>query len=167
MPSVLDCFAEDKYRVGNYAAILYDEKRVDIFGEEWIAGAYRRLRGGMYSRRNAASDKILQCMFSGKSDLGFNSIVAYLSRVKFVVVGEWEEKTFHSCGLAYISTLEGTQDDRMAFVGYGFFPDAWGKNETELMTMLALCYLFREYKLSCIHGVRYIENRLTAKFMER
>jgi RimJ/RimL family protein N-acetyltransferase len=84
-----------------------------------------------------------------------------------IAVGKWNGDKFIHYGFAYVTTMTGSNLDRMGFVGYLFFPEAWGCGETELMTMLALCYLFHEFKFSCIHGIRYTENELTARFMRR
>jgi hypothetical protein len=164
--SILQAFAEDGYRVGDYVALLYDPARVDVFGEEWIADAYRRLKGSPYSQKSKANTT-LQYLFCGMGNLSFNAIVSYLSQLKIVVVGKWEGDVFISYGFAFITITTRTPSDAMAFIGYGFFKEAWGCPETELLTMLALCYFFKEFSLCAIHGVRYVENRSTARFMRR
>ena len=164
--SILEAFASDCYRVGDYAAIKYDKARTDIFPEGWLGEVYFRLKGGMYNRKSK-TDGILEKCFCGMSQLDYDSIVRYLSTLQIVAVGKWVGDTFLHYGFTFITIITGNATDRMSFVGYAFYPDAWGQPETELMTMLALCYLFHEFKFSAIHGVRYVENRLTKKFMER
>jgi RimJ/RimL family protein N-acetyltransferase len=120
----------------------------------------------MYNRKDKG-DGILRTAFCGMQSLDFDSIVGYLAKLPIVVVGKWEGETFVSYGFCFLTIVSGNSLERMAFCGYAFYPDAWGCPETELMTMLALCYLFHEFKFSCIHGIRYPENQLTARFMRR
>jgi RimJ/RimL family protein N-acetyltransferase len=164
--SILQAFAEDGYRVGDFAAIRYDKARTDIFPEGWIGEVYFRLKGGMYNRKSK-TDSILEKTFCGMTQLDYDSIVRYLSTLQIIAVGKWVDGSFLHYGFTFITITTGNATDRMGFVGYAFYPDAWGCPETELMTMLALCYLFHEFKFSCIHGIRYPENQLTARFMRR
>jgi hypothetical protein len=51
--------------------------------------------------------------------------------------------------------------------GYGFFREAWGTEDQQIVTMLGLAYIFKEFDLRAIIGNRYTDNTLTAKFMGR
>jgi RimJ/RimL family protein N-acetyltransferase len=53
------------------------------------------------------------------------------------------------------------------FAGYVFFRSAWGTPEIEVLGMLGLAYLFSQFRLLAIHGQRYPQNGLTARFMRK
>jgi RimJ/RimL family protein N-acetyltransferase len=164
--SILQAFAEDGYRVGDFAAIRYDKARTEIFPEGWIGEVYFRLKGGMYNRKSK-TDSILEKTFCGIIDLSYDNIVSYLSKLPIIAMGKWDDKKFTIYGLAFVTTMIGNETHRTATAGYVFYPEAWGNKDIELVMLLGLSLLFGAFNLESVHGVRGIENRLTAKFVER
>ena len=150
--SILQAFAEDGYRVGDFAAIRYDKARTEIFPEGWIGEVYFRLKGGMYNRKSK-TDSILEKTFCGIIDLSYDNIVSYLSKLPIIAMGKWDDKKFTIYGLAFVTTMIGNETHRTATAGY--------------VMLLGLSLLFGAFNLESVHGVRGIENRLTAKFVER
>jgi RimJ/RimL family protein N-acetyltransferase len=47
------------------------------------------------------------------------------------------------------------------------FRQYWGSVESEVLAMLGLCLMFKEWDLAAIHGIRFPNNYLTAKFMQK
>jgi hypothetical protein len=84
-------------------------------------------------------------------------------------MGEWQEdETFKEMGFAFPVVMCGKQAPEMsAFCGYGFFRSAWGTPELPVAAMLGLAYLFQEFNIKAIHGTRFEDNTLTAKFVEQ
>ena len=57
--------------------------------------------------------------------------------------------------------------ERSGFFGYGYFRSIWGRPEAEILGMLGLAYVFMEFDISAIHGLRLPFNSLTAKFTRK
>jgi RimJ/RimL family protein N-acetyltransferase len=81
-------------------------------------------------------------------------------------MGEWKDDVFHEAGFAFTVVSCGHVDlELSAFAGYAFFKPYWGTLELPVLAMLGLTYLFNEFKLHALHGTRFEDNLLTARFM--
>lgn len=74
----------------------------------------------------------------------------------------------HALGYAFPGTVPiTTSADGLAnsmFIGYTFFQQAWRSPAQLALTYLGLAFFFQEFRLEAIHGVRYADNKLTAKW---
>ena len=164
--SILGAFKSDNYRIGDAQAILYDKQRTAIFPPGYIGSLYWRMQGEMYSRRDG--DGMLRMAFPGFSDLSWDAITLFLLQRPLVVMGVWNGDTFETAGIGYpVITVGHGETEKMCFAGYLFFREWWGTTEAEGLAMLGLCLMFKEWSLSAIHGTRFPENHLTARFMRR
>lgn len=160
--SILNAFTVDQYRIGDSQAILYDRTRTAIFPEGYLGWLYLELKGERYSNR--PGNGTLENLFCGLGDLSFDNIVAYLAKLPLIIMGKWEGNEFETMGLAFPTVMNGTPPERQSFIGYGFLRQYWGSAELEGLAMLGLSLMFQHFGLSAIHGVRYRENTLTARF---
>lgn len=165
MPSLIEAFKEDNYRIGDAQAIVYDRSRTAIFPEGFLAGVYLRLKGDRYHASEGTG--ILETLFCGMQDYSFDSIVSYLTKLPIVVTGVWNGDEFEPAGLGFSVASTRGNNETMAFCGYTLFRKWWGTDEAEGLAMLGLCAMFGEWKLSAIHGFRYVDNHLTARFMRQ
>jgi hypothetical protein len=53
------------------------------------------------------------------------------------------------------------------FGAYAFFAEAWRSPQQHVLTYLGVSYLFYEFRAAAIHGVRYADNHLTARWMRQ
>lgn len=163
--SILNVLREDNYRVGNCQVILYDRKRIDVFPEGYISQLYQLCKlSGHHNKLG-----ILPNLFCGLPDLSHDPITCYLANRPILVPVIWTDPDrFLSAGLAFPTTVPvlGTRSGqhRSVFMGYGLFRGVWGKPEAEILGMLGLAYFFLEYDTTAIHGLRYADNALTARF---
>jgi hypothetical protein len=162
---VLGALKEDEYRLGDLAAIRYDRKNTDLFPDDYLGHLYHRCR----ESKRRSGDGILTQLFGGNPASDFNSIVTYLaSRSYLIILGRWEGEKFHELGFAFsVISCGFPHTEKSLFGGYGFFRDAWGTADQEIVTMLGLAYLFKELDIVALHGIRYEENLLTARFMAK
>ena len=163
--SVLLALKEDGYRIGNCQVVLYDRKRVDVFPAV-ICPSYATLQR---IRPSQSKLGILPNLFCGMQDLSHDAITTYLANRPVLVLGIWTSaEEFLECGMAFPSTLPVTGNptgpERSMFAGYGFFR-LWGQPEAEILGMVGLAYFFNEFQVTAIHGLRYRENGLTARFV--
>jgi hypothetical protein len=156
---------EDGYRLGDLQAIRYDKKNADLFPDDYLGHLYNRCR----ESKRRSGNGILDALFGGNPASDFNSIVAYLvSRSYLIILGRWEGDKFHELGFAFsVISCGFPHTEKSLFGGYGFFRDAWGTSDQEIVTMLGLAYLFKELDIVALHGIRYEENLLTARFMAK
>jgi RimJ/RimL family protein N-acetyltransferase len=166
MPSLLDAFKDDSYRIGDAQAILYDRTRTAIFPPGYIGQLYWKMQGSMYSNRDG--DGMLRMAFPGFSDFSWDAITLFLLQRPLVVMGIWNGDKFEAAGIGYpvISVGHG-ETEKMCFAGYLMFREWWGSVEAEGLAMLGLCLMFKEWNLSAIHGTRFPANHLTARFMRK
>lgn len=167
MPSLLEAFKEDSYRVGDCQALIYDRKNTAQFPEGYLGNIYFRLKGDRYSRRRPNGSGILNTLFCGFTDTSFDAVVSYLANRPLVIIGVWEDGKFREAGFCFPVSLVGVSPERSCFAGYAFFREWWSNPVTEVLAMLGLSTLFVELNVNAIHGQRYQENSLTAKFMRR
>ena len=165
MPSLINAFREDQYKIGDAQAIIYDRKRVEVFPEGFLASVYLRLKGDRY--HNSDGNGVLEALFCGMTDFSFDAIVAYLARLPIVVMGVWNDDEFEPAGIAFPSAFTKLDEEAMAFCGYTLFRKWWGTEEATALGMLGLCAMFGEWKLKVIHGMRYVDNHLTARFIRQ
>lgn len=160
--SLLPVFKEDGYRIGNLQVFLYDRRRVDVFPPPYLTKLYNLCKTS--GRRS--SKGILPTFFCGMEDLSHDAITSYLSDLPIILFVEWlDQNTFKEAGFAFPVLFRGKSPERICFAAYGFFREYWGKPETATLMLLGLSFLFQEFGLKAIHGIRYQENLLTAKFM--
>jgi hypothetical protein len=166
------------YRWGDCQAILYDPVREDIFPPPYLTHLYNLCR-----QSGRAKLGILEPLFCGMRDLSHNAITAYLHTLKLVVLGEWREvykdyedggifspmvTVFHPLGFCFLSTeVARGATTASAFGAYAFFQEAWRTDQQMVLTMCGLAYLFQENGLSSLHGIRYADNKLTARWMQK
>jgi RimJ/RimL family protein N-acetyltransferase len=162
---VLAALQEDLYRWGDLQAVRYDKARTDLFPSGYLGKLYNLCKGS--ARRSG--NGVLDITFSGNPPSDFDSIVSFLAHQQLVILGQWQEDgTFKEFGFAFsIISCGFANTERSLFAGYCFFRHSWGSEEQTVLTMLGLAYLFKEFDLQAIHGIRFRENLLTAKFMAK
>jgi RimJ/RimL family protein N-acetyltransferase len=77
---------------------------------------------------------------------------------------------FHPLGYFFITGVPCRSRDGLtnsAFAGYCFFQDAWRTPQQTVLMYLGLSFIFQELRLVNLHGVRYADNKLTARFASR
>lgn len=173
------------YRWQTCQCLRYDRFRPDIFPQPYLANLYRRTGESGRSRMGS-----LPNLFCGMNDLSMDTICAYLHARQVIIVGEWRtppparpgedplpdnfeelvEPFFHALGYCFLTTeptrsRDGSQAS--AFAGYGFFSDSWGRPQQTVLMYLGLSFLFNEYRLTSIKGIRYADNHLTARFASK
>jgi len=168
MPSLINAFKEDAYRIGPAQAILYDRSRLAIFPEGFVGSLYDSIKGSRFSTRREDSLDTLTALFCGFTDLSWDSVTLFLLQRPLITVGVWDGDQYEVAGFGFPTDKPvGQPGDRMIFGGYCIFSKWWGKPEAEALTMLGLCAMFGEWELKAIHGVRYPGNNLTARFMRK
>lgn len=176
------------YRWGDCCAIKYDPARTDLFpGPSFLVSLYERCREAGGGKLGPLG--IVPALFCNMRDVSCEAVVAYLHRVPIIVVGEWRrqrvrqvlehgelyadtgEPFFHPLGFTFptgevmMASLALQPSNRNAiFAGYGFFEDSWRTPQQTVCMYLGLSYLFQEFKLGAIHGTRFADNHLTARF---
>ena len=170
MPSILEAFREDQYRLGELQVRMYTPQTRDQWPEDFIGQLYMKLKGDRYGNRPNGTG-ILEYLFCGMSDLSYPAIVGYIANRPLVVLGVWERDPegdfFREAGFAFPVTLTGEAPDRSGFFGYGIFREFWGNPMMEPLVMLGLAAIFSEFKLEAVHGLRYAQNDLTARYVRR
>jgi len=165
MSIALEALREDGYRLGDLQVLRYDKNNRDIFPDDFLGQLYWRCR----ESKRRSGDGILTATFGGNPSSDFGSIVSYLhNRPALILMGVWEGDKFRYLGFAFPTVSCGwSGTEKSLIAGYAFFRDAWGTQEQEVLTMLGLAYLFNEFQLVAIHGNRFKDNVLTAKFMAK
>jgi len=164
---------EDGYRLGDLAVLRYDKTNKAQFPEGYLG----------YIHKLCQESKITDSLFGGNPASDFDSIVSYLASRPVIVMGRWIPLTeedgftyqilpsdpterFVEYGFAFPVITCGRPDtEKSMFAGFCFFRLAWGTEDERVLAMLGLAYLFQEFSLVAIHGTRYSENLLPAKFM--
>lgn len=166
--SILDVFREDGFRLGDVAVIEYDRKRVDIYGTNYTHYLYKR------SLESRPTDPYgtLPMTYCGFTDLSYDAICAYHANKSLtcpiILLCVYESPTvFTPLGYCFITEHIKTPNCNSAFAAFSFFREAWGTPEQTVLGMLGLAYLFTHYDLTAIHGQRYADNRLAARFMSQ
>lgn len=178
----IQMFADSGFRWGDCEAIKYDPVRQDLFPQPFLFHLYERCRTSGRGKLG-----VLPVLFCGMTNLSVDAICQYLSQRPICVVGEWRKHTwvtapepdkvdtpyFHDLGFCFpctvtgskLSTKDNPQNSSMA--GYTLFQDAWGTPQQTVCMFLGLAWLFHTLQLACIHGQRYTDNHLTAKFTHK
>lgn len=165
MPSeLLSILKEEGYRWGDCQVLRYDAKRVDVFPQAYVTKLYNLCRG------DGKHSNILPNLFCGMSNLDHDSITTYLLQRPLLILAVWRSNyDFAEAGIAFPVLFQPPLNvhaaERMSFSGYGYFRDWWGTPEITVLSMLGLAYIFTEFNLSAIHGVRYPSNQRTACFL--
>ena len=162
---VLSALQEDSYQWGDLAAIRYDKARTELFPDDYLGHLYNRCR----ESKRRSGNGILDVTFGGNPASDFNSIITYLAqRPALIIMGKWTDGKFNELGFAFPTVSTGfANTDKSINGGYCFFREAWGTEDQQILTMLGLAYMFKEFNVIAIHGNRYKDNVLTAKFMGR
>jgi hypothetical protein len=156
------------YRWGDCQAIQYDPVREDVFQPPYLLHLYNLCRSS-----GRAKLGIIEPLFCGLKDLSQEGICAYLHTLKLTILGEWRQDFlhdpyFHPLGFCFLSTppsLGATSCS--AFGAYAFFQEAWRTDQQYVLTLLGISYLFQENSLTYLHGIRYADNKLTARWMQK
>lgn len=153
-----------EYRIGNCQAIRYDRERADLFYEGWLAHLYERfLESG---RRDPHS--WITALFGGNPPSHFDAILPFLASRPLIILGIWKEQTFEPAGICFPLLFCGSQHTELAaFCGFGFFRQYYGTDEIHTLSILGLAHLYGELNLVAIHGTRFPDNTLAARFMEQ
>lgn len=162
--SILNVLQQDEYRIGNCQVLLYDRRRT-TFPEGYLSQLYQLCK--LSGHRNKMG--ILPTLFCGMADLSHDAITCYLANRPVLVPVLWSSPTqFLAAGIAFPTTVPvmglPTSQDKAIFAGYGMFKGVWGTPEAEILGMLGLAYFFLSYDVTAIHGLRYADNALTARF---
>lgn len=161
MSIAFDGIKEDNYRIGDLQALRYDRNAAPFY-DGYLAKIYTLCR----ESKRRSGDGILTATFGGNPASHFDAVVPFLAARPLIVLGEWKEDVFHEAGFAFPVVTCGSKDTELSqFAGYGFFSHVWGKPELPVLAMLGLTYMFNEWGLHAIHGTRFEENLLTARFM--
>ena len=163
--SVLESIKLDDYRIGNAQALVYDRKDTSVFGEGFLGELYFKFKGNRYNSRSG--NGILETLFCGMQDVSFPAITSYLASVPLCILGVWKDNKFDVAGIQFPSVRIGYGDQKACFGAYGFVPAYWGSTEVEVLAMLGIAVLFQELDVISVHGVRYAENELTARFLAK
>ena len=167
--SILLALKNDDYRLGNCQILLYNRNRPEIWGEGYLSKLYQACK--LSGRRPGLG--ILPSLFCGMDDLSHDAITSYLHNRPVIIPGLWASPNlFMEKGLAFPSHWpyligKGSSEEKAGFFGYGFFKSVWGTPQAEILMMLGLAYFFCELDLVAIHGLRYTQNELTARFTRK
>ena len=162
MGIALDGLREDNYRLGDLQALRYDPNKAP-FHDGYLAQVYFQCK----------KSGILRVLFGENPPNTFDGIVSYLAARPVIGLGRWaiveeEIRSFDLCGFAFPIVTIGNKSPELAmFAGYGFFKRVWGTEDQKILAMLGLAYLFNEFEVKAIHGTRFEDNVLTARFMEK
>lgn len=157
MSEALTALKEDGYRLADLAVLRYDKADTERFPAGYLGGLFHLCQ----------ASRITNALFGGNPPSDFDSIVSYLAQRPVIILGKWNtDESFEEWGFAFPVITCGTPaTERAMFAGFGFFRHAWGTEDEKVLAMLGLAYLFQEFGLVAIHGTRYRENLLAAKFM--
>lgn len=181
MDDPIQYFADQDFRYGDVQAIRYDPAN-PIFVQPYIAKLYERTRTSGRSKLGS-----LPMLFCGMMNLSIDAISAYLSQRPICVVGEWRKwdwtspppvrevgtPYFHELGFCFPATMTKTEasnpynPQNSCMAGYTLFQDAWRTPQQTICMFLGLAWLFHTFQLVCIHGQRYSDNVLTARFTQK
>lgn len=162
--------------------LKYDRYRPEIFPQPYLADLYRRT--GESGRSPMGG---LPNLFCGMADLSMDAICKYLHDQGVYIIGEWRHNPsvidpndplpenfealthpyFHPLGYFFVTGPVIRSRDSLSnalFAGYCFFQEAWRTPQQTVLMYLGLSYLFHEFSLVNIHGIRYADNKLTARF---
>lgn len=178
---------EQNYTLFNCTATPYDRTRLDAFQPQpYLPYLWQRTHDSGRSRLGS-----LGPLFCGMSDLSCDAITSYLHGRLVLIMGEYRsspslidpadplpenfeelcQPRLHALGYAFpaavpIITSQDQQHNSM-FIGYTFFQEAWRTPQQIILLYLGLAFLFQEFRLVSLHGIRYADNGLTAKLASK
>ena len=158
---ILTEIREFNYRIESLQAIPYN-RHLPLFPDGFLSNLYFGLGEG---RRNGFRRSNLQTSFTGFVDLSHDAVCAYLASQKLIILGKWEGQTFRTAGVCWPNLL--LAERRTGFGSYTALRWIWGSPDEEILGMLGIAALFEEFNLIQLHGQRYADNHLTARFMSR
>ena len=171
MPYSLAQIAGLAYRWGDCQAILYDPVRESVFPPPYLLTLYNLCRAS-----GRAKLGILEPLFCGMRDLSQEAICAYLHAQKLVILGEWRQEEredgskiafFAPLGFCFLTVLTRGKTTSSGFGAYAFFQEAWRSPQQWVLTGLGISYLLQEFGLVTLNGIRYADNKLTARWMQK
>lgn len=162
--SALEVLKSENYRLGNVELLIYDQARASIFRPPFMSF--------LYGKCIESGKTFLPRLFCGQRDLSHDAITTYLLQRPVMIPVHWTDEThYDAIGFAFpVLTdphLSIKSPVRSGFCAYGMFKRWWGQPEEEVGTMLGIAYMFNEWNLAAIHGISYVENRLTRAYMRR
>lgn len=182
--SPLTALHDAGYQIGSLGVVAFDPAREDLFPPPFLYSLYEATRQSGRSHLGS-----LPSLFCGMSNLTPDAICAYLLQQRVIVMGEWRANPtpvdpedplpvdfeeliapkFHPLGYLFPSSYTRSSDTlaNSMFAGYCFFQEAWRTRQQLVLTYLGLAYLFCEFRLVSLHGIRYHDNKLTARWMEQ
>lgn len=172
------------YRWGNLQAIRYDPARFDLFpGPSFLLWLWQRCQTA--GRGTLGPLGILPALFCGVRDLGAENIVGLLRKNPLFILGEWKMPVqpmdaptvapyFDPLGFCFpvgdpllaAPALQPANRNAI-FAGYAFFDNAWRTRQQRVLTWLGITALFGEFRSAAVHGVRFHDNHLTARWMSQ
>ncbi len=188
--------ADSSFSWGSLAAIRYDRTRTDLFPEPYLVDLYLRCKQagrGKLGRlgllpslfcgmRDLSCEAIVQYLYQ----LPVIAVGEWRERITVLMTDEatgligsyTPPAKFHTLGFCFPTAaplLAAQQHQSPAnphppnaiFAGYCFFDEAWRTPQQTVLMYLGLGYLFHEFRLAAIHGVRYSDNHLTARFTRK
>ena len=160
------------YRWGDQQAILYDPARVDVFPGLYLSNLWHDCKN---SGRRRSGNGILEPLFCGMARIDHDAIIAYLTTRKLYILGEWRQRIikadepprvdFIPLGFCFLTTGCQGKSGNSAFGAYAFFESAWRTPQQIVLTHLGIAALICEENLLSLHGIRYSDNHLTARWM--
>lgn len=123
-------------------------------------------------RSGAVSNSCAVCgkyIFQGKSRMYHDSDAL---DVHHAAVAQEPVIQFHPLGFCFpvgdpllASPALQSANRNAIFAGYAFFDDAWRTRQQRVLTWLGISALFGEFRTAAVHGVRFHDNHLTARWM--
>ncbi len=163
----LGLLASASYRWGDCQAIRYDSRRADLFDPDYLGRLYDQTQDKYLNHIRIDKGGSLPALFCGMPDLSKPAIIGYLYSRPLIILGEWAGEQFIPLGYCFTvaETPSRNGQRNSAFGGYCFFSSAWRTPQQYVLTVLGLAYLFHEFRLVSLHGIRYDDNKLTARWM--
>jgi len=181
----LSWIAANCYQFQGCAVLPYDRTRPEFFTPQpYLPHLWQKAKDSGRSRLGS-----LPNLFCGMADLTCDTVCAYLHNQGLLSLGEWRanpapidpedplpedfeaaiQPYFHTLGFCFpaVTTYSFNKTSNSMFVGYTFFQEAWRTPQQSVLGFLGLAYLFQEFRLANVHGVRYAGNRLTAKYASK
>lgn len=170
--SPLERIRDLSFRWGDCQAIQFDPARVDVFPGLYLSNLWHDCRNS-----GRAKLGILEPLFCGMARIDHDAIIAYLITRKLYILGEWRQRIvkpdepprvdFIPLGFCFLTTGCRGKSGNSAFGAYAFFEPAWRTSQQTVLTYLGIAAMMMEESLLSLHGIRYSDNHLTARWMVR
>jgi hypothetical protein len=166
------------YRWGDCQAIRYDRANESVFrthSGSYLLDLWEACR---CSGHRGSRSGILSPLFCGMADLSSEAIIAYLHSIPLIILGEWRPvmipvdtpppvPEFAPLGFCFMTNLNRGKTWNSGLGAYAFFQEAWRTPQQLVLTLLGISRLFYEFRLCSLHGIRYADNKLTARWMAK